>query len=516
MIDDLYLVLKDADSRTLVFETSIPSKFKEHDAMKLLDSLHEYININPNSPQTTIDARFKSNHYSSFYDIYQDIKIASSLKIKHLKIGSQEYNDIDFFYKFCSELLIRESGLAKMAFSNVHKSSSQPSELEQQVNNDFQKISSNYTSANDEVITDVTEIPNPNITAFQNSYQYGLNTNINQQPTTIKTPLFTSLVGKSELDPRLTLVPNDYGLAKVVPLLKNSASSGLTFDSVSHASSKIPFPNTKPILEGFHVLNWLPIGVPEWLTYKGKLLQPGIDSTLLKSQIPEEFSFLKFDDNSTLSFGPTIDSKGFGIPSSLKASVWLNRIGLNKIDELRTKYFEKLGIQPTKSNKPETNGNTVTEVKPETKVNDELTDYDQTQTIKIEDLLSWDPIEIKALEAIKNDKSQISASAKNLQNVITRDILNLNKLRQARYAKSEANNILPVTNEEIVLYKKITKLITLSIKLYKVSPKDLPLQFSKKIPVLMTEYSGTLPGVVSNKPKNTRLASLKSSLKKKR
>ena len=102
-----------------------------------------------------------------------------------------------------------------------------------------------------------------------------------------------------------------------------------------------------------------------------------------------------------------------------------------------------------------------------------------------------------------------------LQKLITNQILKLNRLRQERYLKSNANSTIPVTNVERKLYNKITKLITLAINLYKVEPGNLPLEFSKKVPVLMSEYPGTLPGMPASRQKPVRLPTIRGPYKKK-
>lgn len=519
VIGDVYNLLVKADVDTSILNISIPKKFKETDPLRILESFNQKF---PGPYDgTTINDNFQSGKYKEFYQLYHDIKIASSIKIKDLKMGSDEYNNVDFLYKFASELILRESGLLKASLLNLKKDEKY-SELEQQIAQDFESISYSYTSSNGEVITDITEIDNPNASAFQNSHQYGLS--VSNQPSKIKIPLFTSSIKKSELDTKLTIVPGDLGLSKTIPLLKDSGSTGSTFESVNFQTSKISLPTSKPttILEGFHVLNWLPVGTPEWLDYKSKTLQPPVDSKLVSDQ-DEDLRLISSTNENVKSFAPTFDSKGFGIPNDLKASVWLSRVGVHKIDELRKQYFQSVGIEvnpiSSKNDEPKPVENTTSEdsIVNGTKyvTSEELTDYDQTQLIPIKNLLEWDQQEIDTLESLKKDKSSIESS-KSLQKLITKELLKLNKLRQQRYANSTPNNILAPDNTEKILYNKITKLISLTINLYKVSPNNLPLEFSKKVPVLMSEYSGTLPGIVTSKAKQNRLPNLRGSFKKKR
>jgi chromatin structure-remodeling complex subunit RSC58 len=124
------------------------------------------------------------------------------------------------------------------------------------------------------------------------------------------------------------------------------------------------------------------------------------------------------------------------------------------------------------------------------------------------------------LESIKQEKEAIKRSSRDFANVITSTLLRLNKLRQERYYQSSNSSIIPPTQTEVRLYNKATKLIILFIEVHNVDASDLAIQFSKKLPVLVADYSGTLPGMLAIRApaltgKSTRLPSIRGPYKKK-
>ena len=83
--------------------------------------------------------------------------------------------------------------------------------------------------------------------------------------------------------------------------------------------------------------------------------------------------------------------------------------------------------------------------------------------------------------------------------MISTSLLKLNKLRQDRFVNSDVRNPLAPQQEECLLYKRLVKLITIAIRLFKLNPGSFSYDFSKKIPVLVSEFSGTLPSLPPNK-----------------
>lgn len=514
-------MLENVDRETSILSTPIPADFLEANPAKIIDVLNETL-IKGDIPSKSILDKKSTGYYDGFYKLYHDIKVACSINIRTLKVGSDKYTKIDFFYKLASELLIRESSLLKVTLLSFKKEPSMASELDEQITNDFEKISYSYGTSNGEVITQISEMPDPNASNVGTSYLYG---NSNSEPSTVKQPLFTSSTGKSELDPRLTIVPDPYSLAKTIPLPKNSGSGGATFESLNTQVSKIPLPtnNATTMLDNFVHVTWYIIAAPEWLTYKGKLLKPPVSSHLFKSQNGDAFKLVSTSNELVRSFAPLVDSKGTGVSSALKANIWLNQVGLKKLGQIRKEYLKNTG----KEKKDESEETKKEEKKDEdskpsegvseesTDSNKQLDEYDETKTIDVEKLLRWDPTESEELEELKKEKDTITQTSK-LQKLITKEILALNKMRQDRYLRSSPSHIVEPSLTERKLYKKITKLITLTINLHNVAPSDLPVEFSKRIPVLMTEYSGTLPGLPASKNKPVKITNSRGSYRKKR
>lgn len=514
----MFSVYQQADAETSVLEVEIPSQLHELEASKIVETLGKYLEENTSFKTTTITKKHKSHSYKNIYDLYHDITVACSSKIVKFKMGSSDYNNVDFFYKFATEILLREAGLYGMTLGSMEDSSG-VSELEELINNDFEKIGYNYTSSNGEVFSYMAEVANPKASGLASSYGYG---NTNPQPATITQPVFTSSIGKSGLDPRFTLVPEPYNLTKSIPLPRNAGASSSTFESLNTTTIKIPLPTNKPttMMDKFLFVNWYIIQAPSWLSYKGKQIRPTIQSSLIKSNSNRPFRLIDGDDEFVRSFAPAIDSKGKGVSDELKSNIWLNQIGELKIKEIRKEYLKKLGKYTEPQVKEETKAKEVEKEEEETKFKtgppEDLEPYTSGTEVEMDKVLKWDPIEADQLLMLKENKEDLK-SPKKLQKLISSEILKLNKLRQDRFVRSNVANLLPATLEERKIYHRVLKLITIAVEIYNIHPGKLPIEFSSKIPVLMTDYSGTLPALPSakNKPTSSRLATVRGPYKKK-
>ncbi|KSA01592.1 uncharacterized protein AC631_02667 [Debaryomyces fabryi] len=492
------------------------------------------------SPKTTsISEKYDRKQYSTLYELYHDIKVVASSRIQKHKVGSAKYKDIDFFYKFTTELFLRESSRLSLALFHTKKEEDdvlEPSELETQLSEDFNKISMSYNLTNGEVITFIykSEEPSNSISTLPNAY-HSPYPQPQQPPHQIKQPLFSSLTGKSNLDPRSTIVPDPFLLSKVIPLNRNATRNNSTLESLSPSISKIPPPTTQhtEILSNFFHPNWYTIHVPTWLTYKSKTLKPQVASSLLKNQREDELRLVTRNDGSVMSFAPTVDLKVSVVSTELKGNIWLNHLGFQQIHDIKKKYLENINnntgmdvdVVPDGEDK-----NNEDDVKPTVSgdkgdiemkdSNDKDADSLERKEINVADLVQWDPSKIEELESIKEDKETITKSPRDLQKLISTNLLKLNKLRQERYLRSNPTNLLAPSKNEIKLYNKVSKLITLSIELNNVNTGSLDLSFSKRLPVLMSEYAGTLPGLPPSKSvgttgKSTRLPSIRGPYKKK-
>lgn len=497
--------------------SSIPKDFFEANASEILVSYSRYLKENESASKTDISSKFNNSEYSAPYQLFHDIKIACSDAIQNHKVGSKAYKEIDFFYKFTTELLLRETG--RMHLVLEQESNKEQSSLESQLKEDFNTISYDYNLSNGEVISHISQYSeaNPYAHSYPNLYP-------NQAPpqTQIsKQPLFTSLVNKSSLDTRQTFIADPYQLSKVVPLNKDIRTNS-TLEGLLPSVSKIPAPTSQPtqILKDYFHPNWYTIYVPSWLDYRSKIYKPPVTSSLLKNLNLDIFMSSRssaFVDT----FAPNIDSRKAIVSEQLKSNIWLNHLGFKEIENIKQKYFNKTPVLPEDNTKEVFVTNTeVKQEAPKSEVKEIIVDESSApREINIDRLVQWDPEKIAILESMKDDKEKLTKSPKDLQRLISFNLLKLNKLRQERYLSSNPQSILSPGKNETRLYNKIVKLIILSMEMNEVSTDKLSIEFSKKIPVLMSEYNGTLPGLAPNKSvpgtKSTRLPSIRGPYKKK-
>lgn len=555
--------------------SKIPIGFCELDGDKILLSYKKYISGGKNIKTETIQEKYDKGKYDSPYKLYHDIKIASSAKIESLKLGSEDYKAIDFFYRFTSELLLQEVARLHLLFSkNDNKPSDLMSDLFIQLCDDFHKISYSYTASNDEMVTYIskTEEPEPQtISPYSNIYP-------NQSPVptrTIKQPLFSSLIGKSSLDTNPTFVPDPYMVSNVIPVNKNQARNSTNLSTISSASSKIPTPLDQlpsALLQDFFHPIWYTIPVPTWLNYKSSILKPatlannayttpsalslqsnnqGEKPKLLvlqqkNSDANDSNTFIEVPGDCVRSFAPNVDLTETIVTDSFKSRIWLQHLGFEQIESIKKKYLQGLqsNLEPSQTIKPveieETSepkkdatpieSKHITpspeELKIDTSKEADISDINGSVEIDVSNLMEWDPIKIQALDELIQEKKSTFESPQSLQRMISTSLIKLNRLRQERYLKSDQKLIAPPSDDEVKLYNKLSKLIEITIKLYKINPGDFSIEFSKKIPVLVSEFCGSLPAVAPTKAPtqynstsqystSTRLPTIRGPYKKK-
>lgn len=542
MLGDIIKVLEHVDENGLLTEKRIPTNFSENDADKILESYASFLSENKHPKSASILEKYRGGKYTTFYQLYHDIKVACASKIKEFGIGSSEYNEIDSFHKFSSELVMRE--LSKIKEDPMFLSSEtgqEESEIAKSLSDEFNKISHSYSSTNNEAILyisqgeETSDLSNPMSTLYPN-YQHSI-----QPPRRLKQPLFSSLLGKSSVDPRSTLVPDPFKLTKIVPSHKNFLSNNNTLETLSPATSKIPSPTNQPteILSNFFHPNWYTIQIPSWLTYKSRIMKPQISSSLLKSHNENELRQVNRNDPNFSSFAPSLDLKVGAVSKELEGNVWLNHLGFKKLKSIKKDMNELNGDQGSSDDQLDDNvsadtqsdvaqSDQATEKKDEDNHHSDIQEKTNSENVKSEcsgeiniaNVLKWDPAEIEDFKVIKNEHPDILKSSKLLQNVISKDLLKLNQLRQERYMRSNPNNIIAPSSSETRLYKKITKLLTLLLDSRNIGIGNLSLQLSKRVPILLNEYHGTLPGMQASKvtttgSKTTRLPSIRGPYKKK-
>lgn len=163
------------------------------------------------------------------------------------------------------------------------------------------------------------------------------------------------------MDNRASIVPSPYGLAQVVPSIKDSLSEN-TLETLSPIANRIPSPLDQPtnILHDFFHPTWYTISVPAWLTYTSQTIKPANLNTNQEledgvgASTKTKLSILKNRDNdySTKptniwgpgnyyrSFAPSRNLSGSIVGNKLKANVWLQHIGMTEIAELKESFVE--------------------------------------------------------------------------------------------------------------------------------------------------------------------------------
>ncbi|AOW27110.1 chromatin structure-remodeling complex subunit RSC58 [Candida albicans L26] len=518
ILPDLFTVYEHTNKDVLTNEI-LPVDFYQENPMKIVSSLQSHTTTDV----TSIKNKYKNGQYSTPYQLFHDIKAVASILLNKEENGSLQYKELDFFYKFSTELLLREVGNL-IKFNN--ETGEIKTELETQLDEDFTKIITNYNISNGEVITYISTTEEPEPQSSSVLYQHHQH---KEEPTKKTQPLFSSVISKSELDNRASIVPSPYGLAQVVPSIKDSSSEN-TLETLSPIANRIPSPLDQPtnILHDFFHPTWYTISVPAWLTYTSQTIKPANLNTNQESEdgvgasTKTKLSILKNRDNdySTKptniwgpgnyyrSFAPSRNSSGSIVGNKLKANVWLQHIGMTEIAELKESFVENKNETNPLDNDTVVGKEDAGEGKSSKENGAEPTNGHQAsektqqpssrQAINIANIIKWDPTKVEELNYLKEHKQDL-VNPQKLQKMISISLLKLNKLRQQRYSRSDVRNPLAPQHEENILYNRVVKLISIAIQLFNVNPGCFSYQFSKNIPVLVSEFSGTLPGIPPTK-----------------
>lgn len=518
LLDDLAAVFKDADSQDLLSKSLVPTKFHESNPALIAQSYESYIQETPKATKVSVQEKLKKHDYSKPYDLYHDITLVSAHSISQLPVGSTEYNEIDFFYKFTTELTLREVGTLGVKL----KEDTPEDELLAILTEDFEKISSSYTVSNGEIVTQVHKYEEVVAPSYHSVYG-------SQQPPATKTvvqPLFSGLVGRSALDTRNTVVPDPYQLSKVVGTTKVLPGESGPLKAFSGYMSRIPPPTQPPtqVLDSFFHPNWYTIEAPKWLIYKQKTLKPPVDSTLVKNVNSNDLRIFE-KQSQCVSFGPLTDLRGSVLSEELKTSVWLNHVGLKRLEEIRRDY---LAAKDAKDVSLMDDG-VLTPIEEETLPASAIEDapvasassetkpkIEKAGEISIDNIARFDPEVCSMLELLKSEKDEFLKSPRDLQRTISLSLVRLNKLRQERYLRP---GVTSPSTSELVLYKKIVKLASLLLSSKASELSKLSIRLSKKLPVLINDYHGVLPAPLASKVttsgKSGRLPGIRGPYKKK-
>lgn len=493
-------------------------------------------------PKTSISAKYLSGTYlektCSIYSFYSDFKLAYLTTIAKYPIGCKQYVALSDLFKFTIDLILREgvrlslvnpedlvngpNGANKVNGTkpptNGHVGRGRPKKINKVVQQSLQEIQEEYESelldGFQKIYSDVVE-------------QYGEAFMIYTQ----NGPLFTSLDGKSSLDPRDT-APNASGTIstmKILPQMGPLTSYQLAF--ISPIISAVPHPAIPPtsMLKGFVQVNEMALPAPKWLQY----------------------------GRSNLSFTPSFDGSNTMVDEESLNSVWYEKYTQKRmvtekallellqqrekeLDEEDRKDEEEANKSKTEgvdgkikndedvemddADKSESNGNSEKEeetAKPksptetvkegssdENKVDGETEDNSDKpkpdeekeqeepgtagEEIDFGQAFLWEPSHF-----IDDDEIEAAENGTELD-LISELILQLQDMQRERLAKTDGTDAIIPMIERRLAYK-IQNILTRVINDEQITPQDLEIKPDQMLPVLSSAYMGTLPSPDENK-----------------
>lgn len=424
----------------------------------IAESFLQYLTDNEDFKVTTVNERLDSGHYQSVYPLYHDIRLSAYVLLNQLELGSEEYVNIDKFYKFSTEFILRETfrfntDLHEFNSSNIsstnnnNDSNDKHSDFEDLISQDFVKISTTYTLANSEAY-------------FTNS--------------AANIPLFTSLTQRSSLDQRNIAPPQDVQVTSILPhtipstivqsldmispippRILQQQQQQLPNQPMFGANALQPYP-TRDLLDRFLHPNWYSLPTAKWLA------------------------------NSDLqSFAPSVDEQTSVIPSSDKARLWFETVGYSKLFKSEKKEEAKTETKENGEGEKETNGSGSDKMEVDERelvLDDIELNYDQLlptkDSINLTNLFEWHPSNtLTATEIEIFEKGEE-------QEYINLLLSTLSTLSSQREPKT------PPSEEEIQIYQKVNFLLKEII----LHTNEVPtVGLSKNMPVLQLNYNGVLP-----------------------
>ncbi|AQZ12936.1 RSC58 (YLR033W) [Zygosaccharomyces parabailii] len=483
VLSSIHAILKAASSKCKVLDESFPAKFFEPNPDSIFDSYYKFIRNRSNNEGiiknedklalTTISQQFENGEYAAdrggFYRLYHDIHLVCSMLIHYYPQGTRNYQMVDKFNKFATELLLRECYKVGVLLMQVNpeeyaSKAEEKTELDRIIARDFIKISTNY------------KVP------IVKTYH-------------IKTKdldLFSSVISKSCLDRRPQELPNsNFEINKVI-LQSNMCEDAPRLGFIAANTSNIPDPTLPPteMMTRFLHPNWYALPTTMWLDY-----------------------------GDYKSWAPSFNENGTVIDSTTRGIIWLERVGymelLRKIsreekneDEADVGDAEDISAEKRENKQHSTDSSENQEVG-DSERNGEITESSsipedgaengkqkeltnlKPPVIKLENLLQWSPANYLDDESVTSFKEGLQSE------LITKTLLRIRTIRKNRVK----NKVGKPSAEETKLYNKARRLMKEVILTKQVS--RLPMNHCKSFPVLQANYNGSIP-VVRTQPTRKR------------
>lgn len=358
---------------------------------------------------------------------------------------------VDKFYKFATELLLRECYKLGMTLGNSKTERNlavdTDTELDSIIAHDFIKISTNY------------KVP------VAETYYI----------KTRELELFSSMISKSNLDNRPQELPNsNFEINKVIPQT-NMCEEAPRLGFIAANTSNIPDPTLPPteMMTRFLHPNWYALPTTVWLKYGD--YKP---------------------------WAPSFNENGTVIDSTTRGIIWLQRVGYLQLYQDAEKKLEndkEESEQPTdvKETQDDANKEKESDEIPngDSKIADskgDKTDDEQDvgeknsveqHPIKLENLFDWKPSNYIDDDEIEEFKNGTQAQ------LVTSILLKVRNLRKERLM----NKIVKPSVEEVKLYNKAHRLLKEVVLAKQVG--KLPMKHCRSFPVLQANYNGSIPVV---------------------
>lgn len=428
-------ILKAADETLHVFQTKIPKDFFEDQPPLISNSYFQYITDKRDFETTTVLDRLTAGYYSSFYRLYHDIRLSAFILLHQLEIGCDQYVDIDRLYKFATEFLLKECYRLNIEKGEM-KFPKKPHET-----------------------TDFDFLLSQDFIKISTTYSLG-----NAQAFFISTqnnvPLFSSSNLRSSLDEREINLPDAFSATQILP--HAYVPNFNTFNTLVPARQQPQLSTQSEILSRFLHPNWYSLPTSKWLE--------GSDFQI---------------------FAPLVDEQNAVVTSEDKGRLWFEHIGIKKIfrkeleEEQSVTESQEIDMDATQDingddSLPTTTNNVINGV--------DSNDFkkDLMGTISLESLYEWEPF-----NEVGDDEIEAFENGTELE-FVTILLCELHK-KQVERSKL-ANQELP-TLEERKIYFKLQRML----REITMNAKELPsLKLSSNLPILQTDYPGTLPVPTQN------------------
>lgn len=466
LLENLYTILKAASAKCFVVDEKFPSKFYESDPVKIYDSYLTFIEKkvgedgitikdDDNLELTTISEKFESHLYKAekngFYKLYHDITLICTILIHYYMPGTRSYQMVDKFYRFATELILRECYKLGIQLTTTEDT------IEDKLNDEE---SSEKNELNDAISQDFIKI----------STFYRLPTTQTYHIKTKDQDLFSSIISKSALDHRPQELPNsNFEINNIIPQT-NMFEEAPRLGFVAANGSNIPDPTLPPTEMMTHFLhpNWYALPTTAWLEYG-------------------EYS----------SWAPSFNENAAVLDSTTRGIIWLRKIGYNELikkteEELKTDKKEEELETDKKEEEDEKENDDIGKKKDE-KENDDIEQKNEEDTssiekpaIRLENIFDWKPENYIDQDEIESFKDGTQAE------LINTTLLKMQKLRKERvHAK-----IVKPLKEESQLYYKVKRMLKEILVSNQIT--GLPMNHTRGMPVLQANYNGSIPVVKSH------------------